>query len=85
MKHRLNYCPHCFPDLTQALTKGFIQNFQLLQNGLIYLPLTKKLYDLDDMIVIVTSCIWCTTTRYRITTKDGIKGLAVEFWEAWSK
>lgn len=85
MERKYNYCPHCFPDLTKALTEGFIQNFQLLQNGLIYLSVNKKLYDLDDILVVTTSCIWCSTTRYHISTKDGLKGLAIEFWEAWSE
>jgi hypothetical protein len=79
MKHRLNYCPPCFPDLKQAFSEGFVQNFQFLQTGLLYLPLTKKLYDFDEITVIVTCCKECLTSRYRVTTKDGIKGIAIEF------
>lgn len=79
------YCLYCLDHLSHAALQGFSQNFQLLQNGLLFLPSIKKLYEVEDINVIVTSCRWCATSRYLITTNDGIKGVAIEFWEAWSE
>ena len=78
-------CPQCLAELNLAITLGFIHHFRLLQNGSLQFPETQKVYDLNDVSLTVTSCPSCSVSRYLIITTDGIKGMAVEFWEAWSE
>ena len=75
-------CMQCLADSTEADTKGFIQNLRMLQNGIIYYEGTKRRYDLDELVIdTLHICVQCMKTTYLITTSDGIKGQATEYWE----
>jgi len=83
MEH--NNCLQCLADLEQAISLGFTHHFRLSQTGLIHHTRTQKVYDIDQIKATVKTCMACSTSSYLITTIDGIKGIAVEFWEVWSE
>lgn len=78
-----NTCIQCLADSSEAFVEGFIHHFRLRQNGSVILLLNQQAYDFDDLVVsCVKPCLVCAKSTYFISTSDGIKGLAVEFWES---
>jgi len=76
------YSQHLFPELIEALKRGYDKHFSFNANGLIKcLSNPTKYYDfhevkIDEMVI----CILIPATLYLISTVDGLhKGTAIEF------
>ena len=80
---KLHIPTHFFEQLKEAEIAGFSLHFHLLNSGSIYSLTNKKLYTFEEIFesILKESCPFCRTTLLYITTKDGLKGNAIEHWE----
>jgi|GEM_PF-5286727 len=75
-------CPHCVASITAENRNGFTQDFHLTQAGRLLLPVTITAYEIEQLLVqVVTTCIDCTHSIYRVITNDGYKGVYVDEWD----
>ncbi len=80
MNHKC--CLHCIACIAAEIKNGFIQDFHLTQAGRLLLPVTNTGYEIEQLLMqVVTTCIDCNHSIYRVITNDGHKGMYVDAWE----
>lgn len=77
-----NLCPNCIVCLTAEIKNGFTEDFHLTQTSRLLLPVTNNGYEVEQLFMeVVTTCIDCTHSIYRVITNDGHKGIFVDVWD----
>ena len=71
-------------ELNEAKSKGFIHDFILHVNGLLYcLAYPNHYYEMHEFSAIAIPCSLLNATLYLISTNDGICGTMIEYWECF--
>ena len=70
------------PELNDAKSKGFVHDFILHVNGLLYcLANPDHYYELNEFATTVIPCALLNATLYLISTNDDIHGTMIEYHE----
>ena len=67
-------------ELEQAADAGFNEHFHFLKSGFVLLISVKKEYCMEEMSVTMKVFYDFHFNFYYITTYDGQKGTAIEYW-----
>jgi predicted nucleotide-binding protein (sugar kinase/HSP70/actin superfamily) len=77
----MSHINHFLKQVNEAIDQGFDNHFQILPCGLIRCINSGKEYSVEQVLIVVESCVDCRTTFYCIDAQDKRKGTAVEHWD----
>jgi hypothetical protein len=67
--------------LAEASAKGFKHDFRISSDGIIHFCTEEKQYEHEDVHAEVGSYPEIQVSIHLITTPEGFKGTAIDFWE----
>ena len=75
-------CPYCRLHLEAEKNNGFTSNFTLNHQSQLLISSVPVGYELEQISMqVVSTCVTCAHSIYRITTFDGHRGFFIDLWD----